>query len=60
MRIHLWVPDFASATGGIQSISQFIARAMREIYPDATIKVFSKNDTSYPDPRSARLVKELK
>jgi glycosyltransferase involved in cell wall biosynthesis len=55
MKIHLWVPDFASATGGIQSISQFITRAAREIYPDASISVFSKNDTSYPDPNTACL-----
>ncbi|MGI9087341.1 MAG: glycosyltransferase family 4 protein [Chthoniobacterales bacterium] len=49
MNIHVWVPDYASAIGGIQTFSRFLVRALREIYPEARICVLSKNDTSYPD-----------
>ena len=52
MKIHVWVPDYASAIGGIQTFSRFIVRALRDVFPDAHIAVFSKNDTSYPDPVS--------
>lgn len=52
MKIHVWVPDYASAIGGIQTFSRFLVRALRDIFPDARIAVFSKNDTSYPDPAS--------
>jgi len=48
-RIHVWVPDYASAIGGIQTFSRFIVRALRDVFPDTFIAVFSKNDTSYPD-----------
>jgi glycosyltransferase involved in cell wall biosynthesis len=47
-RIHVWVPDYASAIGGIQTFSRFLVRGLRDIFPDAHISVFSKNDTSYP------------
>ena len=50
--IHVWVPDYAWAIGGIQTFSRFIVRALRDVFPDAHIAVFSKNDTSYPDPVS--------
>ena len=52
LRIHVWVPDYASAIGGIQTFSRFIVRALRDVFPEAEIAVFSKNDTSYPDPAS--------
>jgi glycosyltransferase involved in cell wall biosynthesis len=52
MKIHVWVPDYASAIGGIQTFSRFIVRALRDVFPDSEITVFSKNDTSYPDPAS--------
>src|SRR5437764_8828003 len=52
MKIHVWVPDYASAIGGIQTFSRFIVRALRDVFPDSEIAVFSKNDTSYPDPAS--------
>jgi glycosyltransferase involved in cell wall biosynthesis len=52
MKIHVWVPDYASAIGGIQTFSRFIVRAVRDIFPESEIAVFSKNDTSYPDPAS--------
>jgi len=50
MKIHVWVPDYASAIGGIQTFSRFIVRALRDVFPESEIAVFSKNDTSYPDP----------
>ncbi len=50
MKIHVWVPDYASAIGGIQTLSRFLVRALREIMPEARICVFSKNDTSFPEP----------
>ena len=46
------MPDYASAIGGIQTFSRFLVRALRDVFPDAHISVFSKNDTSYPDPNS--------
>ncbi|HSH40404.1 MAG TPA: glycosyltransferase [Chthoniobacterales bacterium] len=49
MKIHVWVPDYSSGTGGIQTLSRFAVRAIREIWPDARILVLSKNDASYPD-----------
>jgi len=52
MKIHVWVPDYASAIGGIQTFSRFIVRALRDVFPESEIAVFSKNDTSYPDPAS--------
>jgi glycosyltransferase involved in cell wall biosynthesis len=52
MKIHVWVPDYASAIGGIQTFSRFLVRGLREVFPNAHIAVFSKNDTSYPDPAS--------
>jgi glycosyltransferase involved in cell wall biosynthesis len=52
MKIHVWVPDYASAIGGIQTFSRFIVRGLRDVFPASKITVFSKNDTSYPDPTS--------
>ena len=52
MKIHVWVPDYTSAIGGIQTFSRFLVRGLRDVFPDAEISVFSKNDTSYPDPGS--------
>ena len=46
MKIHVWVPDYASAIGGIQTFSRFIVRGLRDVLPGAEIAVFSKNDTS--------------
>jgi glycosyltransferase involved in cell wall biosynthesis len=50
MKVHVWVPDYVSATGGIQALSRFLIRALRECLPEAEIVVFSKNDQSLPDP----------
>ena len=49
MKIHVWVPDFASGIGGIQTFSRFVVRALRDLFPSAHITVLSKNDASYPD-----------
>jgi hypothetical protein len=50
MKVHVWVPNYVSATGGIQALSRFLVRALRECLPDAEIVVLSKNDRSVPDP----------
>jgi glycosyltransferase involved in cell wall biosynthesis len=50
LKIHVWVPEYTSAVGGIQTFSRFIIRALRDIFPGAWLDIFSKNDTSFPDP----------
>jgi glycosyltransferase involved in cell wall biosynthesis len=50
MKVHVWVPDYVSATGGIQALCRFLVRALRECLPDSRIIVISKNDQSVPDP----------
>jgi glycosyltransferase involved in cell wall biosynthesis len=50
MTIHVWVPEYTSTVGGIQTFSRFVIRALRAIFPRAKLDVFSKNDTSFPDP----------
>jgi glycosyltransferase involved in cell wall biosynthesis len=49
MKIHVWVPDYAATSGGIKVFSRWLVRGLRELLPAASIVVFSKNDTSYPD-----------
>ncbi len=46
--IHIWVPEFESASGGIQSFSRFFVRAVGELLPDTDIVVLSKNDATAP------------
>jgi len=50
MTIHVWVPEYTSAVGGIQTFSRFVIRALRDYFPRVELEVFSKNDTSFPDP----------
>src|SRR5207247_4005527 len=47
-RIHIWVPDYESATGGIQVFSRFLVRAIADSFPEGQITVLSKNDSSFP------------
>jgi glycosyltransferase involved in cell wall biosynthesis len=49
MTVHVWVPDYESGAGGIQTLSRFIVRALRDCLPNAKLNVFAKNDTSTPD-----------
>src|SRR3984893_1564299 len=49
MKIHVWVPEYAFSTGGIQTFSRFVVRALQDCLPTAQVLVFSKNDTSAPD-----------
>jgi glycosyltransferase involved in cell wall biosynthesis len=49
MHIHVWVPDFTGATGGIQTLSRFLVQGLRDCFPGAKLRVFAKNDTSAPD-----------
>src|SRR6266446_7347568 len=46
MTIHIWVPDYESGIGGIQTLSRFIVRALRDRLPNSNLHVFAKNDTS--------------
>jgi glycosyltransferase involved in cell wall biosynthesis len=52
MKIHVWVPDYASSMGGIQAFSRFLIRAIRNCLPSADIRVLAKNDTSIPAPET--------
>jgi glycosyltransferase involved in cell wall biosynthesis len=52
MKIHVWVPDYASSMGGIQAFSRFLIRAIRNCLPSADIRVLAKNDTSIPAPEN--------
>ncbi len=42
--IHLWVSGIEE-TGGIQHYSACCVQALRDIYPQARLRIFSKNDT---------------
>jgi glycosyltransferase involved in cell wall biosynthesis len=50
MTVHVWVPDYGSGIGGIQTFSRFIVRALRDCLPTANLHVFAKNDTAHSDP----------
>lgn len=56
-RLHIWIPDYASAPGGIQVFSRFVIRAVAEGVAHAQLSVFSKNDRagagSWGEPRAA-------
>lgn len=45
--IHIWVPSIAD-TGGIQLYSWCMAKALRELFPDAHIRIFSRSDSTGP------------
>jgi glycosyltransferase involved in cell wall biosynthesis len=47
--IHVWIPDYESAMGGIQVFSQFFIRALGDCLPAARVTVLSKNDDSFPE-----------
>jgi glycosyltransferase involved in cell wall biosynthesis len=49
MKIHIWVPDYASSKGGIQVLSQFLVRALHDCWPKAQLRVIAKNDASFPE-----------
>ena len=49
MRIHLWLPDYGSGTGGIQTFSRLLFRALRALYPRAEFFIFCKNDRNRAD-----------
>ena len=46
--VHLWVPDYESSAGGIQTFTRFFVKAVGECLPSAQITVFSKQDNSQP------------
>ncbi len=49
MTVHVWVPDYESGIGGIQTLSRFVVRALRDCLPNVRLHVFAKNDTSAAD-----------
>ena len=57
MNIHVWVPDFTGATGGLQTFSRFLVRGLRDCCPGAELRVFAKNDTSVPDVEERSLAR---
>jgi glycosyltransferase involved in cell wall biosynthesis len=57
MKIHVWVPDFTGATGGIQTFSRFLVRGLRDCFPGAELRVLAKNDTSVPDVEERSLAR---
>src|SRR6266699_5925975 len=59
MKVHVWVPDYVSAMGGIQALSRFLVRALRECLPDAKVAVLAKNDRSVPDPEENTVTRFL-
>jgi len=46
--VHLWVPDYESSVGGIQTFTRFFVHAVGECLPAAHLTVFSKQDNSQP------------
>jgi glycosyltransferase involved in cell wall biosynthesis len=44
MKIHVWAQSYSAAPGGIQTFTRFVVQALRELYPEAEIVVFAKND----------------
>lgn len=53
-RLHVWVPDYQSSHGGIQTFSRFFIRAVLDCLPRAEVEVLAKNDDSYPVPVSGQ------
>lgn len=45
-RIDVWAQSYAASPGGIQTFTRFVVQALRELYPEADICVFAKNDRS--------------
>ena len=47
-RIHIWIPDYETAMGGIQTFSRFFVQAVGDCLPEARVGILSKNDHSFP------------
>lgn len=45
-KIHLWIPELFSSKGGIQVFSGFFLQAIQQLYPQANLNIFVKNDTT--------------
>jgi glycosyltransferase involved in cell wall biosynthesis len=50
VKIHVWVPDFSGAMGGIQTFSRFLVRGLKECHDNVELSVFAKNDVSAAEP----------
>src|SRR5690349_8159209 len=57
MRIDVWVPDYAGATGGIQTFSHFLVQGLRDCFPNAELSVFAKNDTTVPRSEDLKIAR---
>jgi glycosyltransferase involved in cell wall biosynthesis len=44
--IHVWAQSFEANPGGIQTFTRFLVQAVCELYPEAEIVVFAKNDSA--------------
>ncbi len=44
MKIHIWCQSYAANPGGIQTFTRFVVRALGDLYPEAEIVAFAKND----------------
>ena len=51
------MPDFAGATGGIQTFSYFLVHGLKDAFPDAKITVFAKNDRCVPPPDETKVAR---
>lgn len=47
--VHVWVPGIKEGAGGIQAFSRVYVQALCDAWPQATIRVFVKNDAASPD-----------
>jgi glycosyltransferase involved in cell wall biosynthesis len=52
--IHLWCQSFEANPGGVQTFTKFVVQALRELYPQAEIVVFAKNDKSSGNTKAER------
>jgi glycosyltransferase involved in cell wall biosynthesis len=57
VKIHVWVPDFSGAMGGIQTFSRFLVRGFKECHDNVELSVFAKNDVSAPEPEDRALAR---
>lgn len=48
--IHIWAQSYSANLGGVQTFTRFVVRALGDLYPEAKICLFAKND----QPSAAR------
>src|SRR4051794_5917804 len=45
-RIHIWCPELAQSSGGIEAYSAHLVKALVELFGPQAVRVFTKHDTS--------------